>query len=278
MYIVRSPTEALLEKPSTGSEQTSECLWGETVERAGDSVGEWICVTRLVDGYSGYIRETALQATELDEQARPAHQEHRVVVRSTLLFSQSDIKSPVIHCLPLLARVQLAFDSDPNAGVNRKNHPLRQTSEGYFVIRDHVQAHGGPVGVDQPVPDSEPLWMQAQRLFSGAPYRWGGLSPFGCDCSGMLQSVASLAGIELPRDSHQQESALSEIIPFDQRQTDDLVFWPGHVGILKNPDILFHANAHSMDCRLEPLEAVIMRAGQPRSIRRANTNAGQLPR
>ena len=97
---------------------------------------------------------------------------------------------------------------------------------------------------------------------------WGGRTPDGCDCSGLVQSASRLAGMNIPRDSQPQENATRQEIEFDSRQRGDLVFWPGHVGILSTPDTLFHANAYSMDCRREPLDQVVERAGQPSSVRR----------
>jgi hypothetical protein len=50
------------------------------------------------------------------------------------------------------------------------------------------------------------------RKFNGVQYQWGGISTFGCDCSGFVQTIFKSVGIKLPRDSHQQ---------FDSRQKND---------------------------------------------------------
>ena len=44
----------------------------------------------------------------------------------------------------------------------------------------------------------------AVELFAGAPYQWGGVSPWGADCSGLTQTVFWLHGVTLPRDAWQQ--------------------------------------------------------------------------
>jgi gamma-D-glutamyl-L-lysine dipeptidyl-peptidase len=44
----------------------------------------------------------------------------------------------------------------------------------------------------------------AVERFAGTPYQWGGLSPWGADCSGLVQTVFWLHGVSLPRDAWQQ--------------------------------------------------------------------------
>ena len=44
----------------------------------------------------------------------------------------------------------------------------------------------------------------ARDLFSGTSYEWGGVTPWGADCSGFVQTIFALHGIQLPRDAWQQ--------------------------------------------------------------------------
>jgi gamma-D-glutamyl-L-lysine dipeptidyl-peptidase len=47
----------------------------------------------------------------------------------------------------------------------------------------------------------------AAEFFDGTSYQWGGITPWGADCSGFVQSVFALHGVALPRDSAQQAEA-----------------------------------------------------------------------
>jgi cell wall-associated NlpC family hydrolase len=68
--------------------------------------------------------------------------------------------------------------------------------------------------------------------YKGVPYRWGGTSPAGFDCSGLVQYVYKQLGVSLPRTVADQHGAV-KIIPRSQARAGDLVFFPGlgHMGI-----------------------------------------------
>ena len=52
--------------------------------------------------------------------------------------------------------------------------------------------------------DSAAITRSAQDYFSATSYLWGGVTPWGADCSGLVQSVFALHGLQLPRDAWQQ--------------------------------------------------------------------------
>ena len=52
--------------------------------------------------------------------------------------------------------------------------------------------------------DVRAIARTAQLYFDGTSYVWGGVTPWGCDCSGLVQSVYWLHGTQLHRDAWQQ--------------------------------------------------------------------------
>ena len=105
----------------------------------------------------------------------------------------------------------------------------------------------------------------------GLPYIWGGKGWVGVDCSGLVQSALAAIGVDAPRDADQQENALGKAVEFAERRAGDLLFWPGHVGIIVEDDHLLHANAHHMCVALEPIEAATARIGAVRTTKRLST-------
>ena len=84
----------------------------------------------------------------------------------------------------------------------------------------------------------EPDAVAVAERFVETPYLWGGRTSEGIDCSGLVQTALVAAGIASPRDSDMQEEALGEPVAIDDPASPlargDLVFWRGHVGIMRD--------------------------------------------
>ena len=108
--------------------------------------------------------------------------------------------------------------------------------------------------------EEDPAELAEQMI--GAPYLWGGRTAKGVDCSGLVQLVWGAAGVQLPRDSDLQLAALGADKDVDPAALarGDLVFFPGHVGIMADGQNIIHASRRWMAVKAEPLADVIARS------------------
>jgi len=74
------------------------------------------------------------------------------------------------------------------------------------------------------------ITRSALEYFEGTSYLWGGITPWGADCSGLVQSVFSLHGVQLRRDAWQQaqqgEPGASDLL---DAEAGDLLFFSDRV-------------------------------------------------
>ncbi len=102
--------------------------------------------------------------------------------------------------------------------------------------------------------------VSAAEHFLGLPYVWGGRGGAGIDCSGLVQRGLAESGIAAPRDSDMQASSLGTIIPNEAPfERGDLVFFPGHVGMMFDQQRLIHATRHHGKTVIESLSEVVER-------------------
>ncbi|MFN7174314.1 MAG: NlpC/P60 family protein [Thermaurantiacus tibetensis] len=200
----------------------------------------------IADHYVGHVPLDALAPGD------PAATTHMAGPGDALLFAAPDIKAPVVTALPAGSRVTAAAHDERFLILTAGPHA------GALLHRRHALPAAGDAALD---------WVAVAEGFLGSPYRWGGRSRAGVDCSGLVQVARLLAGRPTRRDSDMQQ-ADSTPIGRAEAGRGDLAFWPGHVGILLDADWLLHANAHAMAVTREPLAAVEARIGAPASFAR----------
>lgn len=223
-----APRAAIHDGPDASSEQISELLHGEGFALLDLTAG-WAWGYCLADHYVGYLDAAAL--------GPPIAPTHRVRQPGAGVFA--DTAGDPVGQLPGGA---LVMGTDERAG-------WVQSSDGYLRDADLVAVDHR---ADDPVAVAESL--------IGTPYLWGGRSSQGVDCSGLVQLAWAACGVQLPRDSDLQLAALDQAVAPDALQRGDLVFFPGHVGMMVDATTLLHATRFTMTVRTEPLADVIARS------------------
>lgn len=235
---VLTTSEPLRREPRPDAAQESEALHGEDVLVFETTDEGFAWVQLASDGYVGWMAATALGA--------PAGvPTHRVHAPRTLLFPGPDIKLPPLMGLPMGAVITSRGEAED------RNAAYVLAAPAGAVVSQHLR----------PVGEAEEDFVAVAERFLGAPYLWGGKTTLGIDCSGLVQVALAMAGIAAPRDASMQEASVGErLARTETLRRGDLVFWKGHVGIMRDGRELLHANAHHMMTSIDPLEEVIARA------------------
>ncbi|CAN5209083.1 C40 family peptidase [soil metagenome] len=222
-------------EPFSGAPLQTQALKGERVTIYDRTSEGWAWGQLHGDGYVGWLPDLALY------RSGPA-MTHKVIALRTFAFPGPSIKLPPVDTLPLGARIAVIGIKDSFA----------VTSEGHYLPASHVAA----------IDAFEIDFVAVAERFVGTPYLWGGKSSLGVDCSGLLQLALTASGIGCPRDSDMQESGLGRALSsaeLKQLRRGDLMFWKGHVAIVRDADTIVHANAHHMATAIESTKEAIAR-------------------
>jgi cell wall-associated NlpC family hydrolase len=245
--IIKNVAKVFAEK-STDSEQVTQAIMGQPVAIEKDE-GEWLWI-QTWDTYHGWTRSRWVGRDI-------SHPSQFAVVSSP--FANA-LKEPTIGaetwsiivittCLEVLGiemdLVRVRLPDGRQAWVAAKDVEIRPAGDQLLPL--------GPVGGDL---------ISTGKRFLGVPYLWGGTSPFGLDCSGFVQLVYKLNGIQLLRDAHMQAED-PRAIPVEKSdlRAGDMVFYAGgqdktritHIGMACGDGTFIHSAGGGMGVTINNL-------------------------
>ena len=231
----------VMREASVRAEQVTQLVLGETAS-ALEQQGEWIRVRIDFDHYEGWVNEGYVR--QLDAAAANAW---RGAASGWSEGARVTVGADVVR-VPLRARVQLEGGGlvmlpDDRAGRSI-DAELRPVAEVAAAARRMTPER----------------W--ALERFRGAPYQWGGITPWGVDCSGLVQTTFAARGTRLPRDAAQQIGCGSEVA-LDAVRPGDLLFFRSeqghdritHVAFVAEGDALIHSTIACGGVVQEPFSA-----------------------
>ena len=218
-------------EPNDRSEMVSQVLFGEHFEVI-ETLKNWTKIKLFFDGYEGWIDSKQLQKISENEYNELSNCE--LIYNADLIEYVSNSTNLLIP-IPLGASLSfLNFES-----INHQNFEF-----------EGLKATG--------IKPKESL-LKTAFMYLNAPYLWGGITPFGIDCSGFTQMVYKLNGYKLLRDASQQATQGEALSFIEESEPGDLAFFDNeegkiiHVGIIMNDNYIIHASGKVRIDRLDHL-------------------------
>lgn len=207
-------------EPSGRSTMVNQLLFGDRV-MLHETIQDWYRITSVDDNYEGWCEVNQIALSP----ALPETGLHHLLVNDTTatFASNRDI-------------LTLVYGS--RVPVNGDEYILQDKP--YRLVNGQLT---------EPLAFNGSNLLKAAQALIGAPYLWGGRSPFGIDCSGLIQIAFKMVGIQMPRDAWQQAENPGEFIDLiAEANVGDVAFFDNeegfikHVGILTGEGTIVHAS------------------------------------
>ena len=234
--IARAAIAPVLAEPRIRAEQVTQLVLGETATIT-DQNGEWRRICTHTDGYDGWTHCGYL--CEVSDQQGTEWRERATAWSEGATIGIGQVRQP----LPLRARVELRAET-VSLPDGRRGRVVGGNVRTFDELAQSARAK------------APERW--ALEYFAGSPYEWGGVTPWGVDCSGLVQTTFAVRGVGLPRDSAQQVFHGSAV-SFEAMQPGDLLFFCGettsnitHVAFAAEADTLIHSTVACGGTLVEP--------------------------
>ena len=156
----------------------------------------------------------------------------------------SSVKDEIARMEAAEARRQAELERQARARLTAQQAAARQ-----YTLQATVELTSDSTGLDSsesstPAPPSKYGGVVAIAMqYLGVPYVWGGASPSGFDCSGLVAYVYAQVGVSLPHNAAMMYNTVGVYVSRDQLQAGDLVFFDGlgHMGMYIGGGQFIHA-------------------------------------
>lgn len=247
--IVTAMIASLHAMPDKDSELVDEVLYGMTVEIIRDVNEDWVSI-QTAYRYEGYCQKADL----LQEEALAStwQQDAQYVVCQSFadVLQQPRIQSTKL--LTLVRGSSIRVMSDEAVPEEWSAVQLVSGQIGYVRtkwLQPKITAHSlSEQQFRENVVDTALSYLTV-------PYRWGGKSPLGIDCSGLCSMAYMLNGVYIYRDARIVEGFPIVNIEQARMQKGDLIYFPGHIALYMGDDLYVHSSLGGNEVTINSLDA-----------------------
>ena len=228
------PVTPVREQPSEAAEQATQLLFGEVCEVV-DHLPGWTKIRSTMDGQTGWV--SAKMVTPVSEEAKKQWGDKAMGVVAVPMAVATDIATGEKRMLTIGTR--LPNYADGTFIVIEKQYQIDPSCV-YEIKGERLEVKGEEV-------------VRVAKSLLNVPYLWGGKNMMGFDCSGFVQTVYSVFGIQLLRNAREQITQGEVVNSLAESQPGDLVFFDhsdrdpnatkiSHVGMLISPTQVIHCS------------------------------------
>jgi hypothetical protein len=245
--VIRS-VENMYSRPDAASDVVTQALLGDNVRvlepMKNSGGGEWLRI-ETPDTYKGWIAASALRFFEEGEKAYAAcGRIFAVTALVAYIYAEPDVTTRrPLTAAPVSAVLEVRRERD-----ERWLEITLPSGDGAWIQKGDGEVHDAPWTWPRKTPEE---MVALSKRFIGLPYLWGGMSPWGFDCSGFVQLVYRMSGIPILRDADVQfkGSGLVEVPPGREAAGDLVFFGPAedkitHVGMMIDSEEFINATVH----------------------------------
>lgn len=194
MIYIGKNVSSMHAEPNALSEVVSQAIYGTPVKIIEQNV-HWTIV-ETPDSYQGWCKTSHLQLKTSSYPSTPIVAHVKSIWTHIYLVNDTTPHPPILT-LPYGVTIEVISTSDE---LNNRWIKVRMLDEKvYWAQSADFVFNPEPITLDE--------MMEQAKKFVGLPYRWGGNSSFGFDCSGFVQTLFSQMDVQLPRDASLQVKA-----------------------------------------------------------------------
>ena len=201
------PIVNIYEKNSLKSKLSSQLIYGEKFQILHKKKG-WLKIKTSYDNYIGFIKKRKfLKRIKIT---------HKVSSLSANLYSRPEEKFLLTTKLPFCSKISVSE-------INKKFYKF----ENYWIKKENVV----PMSYKQQI-------FKDIKMFKNIPYKWGGKTFRGIDCSALVQLFFKFNNLYCPRDTKDQIKYFKKK---KKLKKNSIIFWKGHVAVCISKKKLIHA-------------------------------------
>ncbi|WP_285398779.1 SH3 domain-containing C40 family peptidase [Lysinibacillus sp. fls2-241-R2A-57] len=246
--IVTSMIANLHANPDEASALVDEILYGMTVQIMAEIDESWVRI-QTVYRYEGYCQKDNLIVDEIKTETWLQEANHFInqsfadvlqlpqiqsVKMMTLVKGSLICSSAVEELDPEWATVQLVSGEIGYVRRQWLQEKIPENSLSEHQLRENV--------------------VRTALSYLATPYRWGGKSPLGIDCSGLCSMAYMLNGVYIYRDAKIVEGFPIKEISLELIQKGDLLYFPGHIALYIGDNLYVHSSLGGNEVTINSLD------------------------